>query len=126
MAKILFIEDEMHFQEVLIIKLKAEGYEVFSAADGESGIKMAKETAPDLILLDLILPKKDGFEVLDFLKTDQGLNAIPVIEFTNLEGRRDVEKALALGVRLYLVKANYTLQEIVQKIGEVLKESFNL
>ncbi len=126
MAKILFIEDEIHFQEVLIIKLKAEGYEVFSAADGESGIKMAKETAPDLILLDLILPKKDGFEVLDFLKTDQGLNAIPVIVLTNLEGRRDVEKALALGVRLYLVKANYTLQEIVQKIGEVLKESFNL
>ncbi len=126
MAKILFIEDEIHFQEVLIIKLKAEGYEVFSAADGESGIKMAKETAPDLILLDLILPKKDGFEVLGFLKTDQSLNAIPVIVLTNLEGQQDVEKALALGVRLYLVKANYTLQEIVQKIGEVLKESFNL
>lgn len=122
--KILFIEDEMRLQEALTTKLKAGGYEVFSAFDGESGLKMIEEKQPDLILLDLILPKNDGFKVLEILKTKPKLNAIPVIVLTNLEGRQDIEKVLSFGVRSYLVKANYTLEEIAQKVDETLKEVF--
>ena len=120
MAKILFIEDERRFQEVLGLKLQGEGYEIISAFDGESGLEMAEEKKPDLILLDLILPKKDGFEVLEALKAKPELNAIPVIVLTNLESGKDIGRCLAYGVRLYLAKANYTLDEICQKIKEVL------
>lgn len=119
--KILFIEDEMRLQEALGVKLKKEGYEVISAFDGEAGLKMAEEQKPDLILLDLILPKKDGFKVLEEIKAKPGLNSATIIVLTNLESGRDVEKCLAYGVHSYLAKANYSLEEIVQKIAEALK-----
>ena len=119
--KILFIEDERRFQETLGAKLQGEGYEVFSAFDGESGLEMAEEKKPDLILLDLILPKKDGLKVLEALKAKPDLSVIPVIVLTNLENGEDIEKCLSYGVRSYLAKANYTLDEISQKVKEVLK-----
>ncbi len=119
--KILFIEDEMRLQEALTAKFKKEGYEVMSALDGEAGLKMIKEQKPDLILLDLILPKKDGFKILDEIKAKPELKSIPVIVLTNLESGKDVEKCLAYGVHSYLAKVNYSLDEIAQKVGEVLK-----
>ncbi len=119
--KILLIEDEMRLQEALAIKFKKEGYETFSALDGETGLKMAEENKPDLILLDLILPKKDGFKVLEGLKAKSELSTIPVIVLTNLEDGQDIERCLAYGVRSYLAKANYSLEEIVQKVEEALK-----
>lgn len=121
---ILFIEDERRLQEALGAKLRAEGYELISAFDGESGLEMANPPAggkkPDLILLDLILPKKDGFQVLEALKAKPELSVIPVIVLTNLEDGKDIERCLAFGVRSYLAKANYTLDEISQKVKEVL------
>jgi DNA-binding response OmpR family regulator len=120
--KILFIEDEMRVQKALSSKLQAEGYEVISALDGESGLKMAGEKKPDLILLDLILPKKDGFKVLEALKADPGLSAVPVIILSNLESSHDVERALSLGVRGYLAKANYSLDEVSRRVKEVLEK----
>ncbi len=120
--KILFIEDEKQLQETLGAKLQSEGYKVVSAFDGESGLKMAEEKKPDLILLDLILQKKDGFEVLEALKAKPELSVIPVIVLSNLESGKDIEKCLAYGVRLYLAKANYTLNEISQKVKEVLEK----
>lgn len=119
--KILFIEDEMRLQEAMTAKLKNEGYEVFSALDGEEGLKIAEEQKPDLILLDLILPKKDGFKVLEAMKAKPELNSIPVIVLTNLESGRDIEKCLSYGVHSYLAKANYSLDEIAQKIKEALQ-----
>lgn len=119
--KILFIEDEMRLQEALGAKLKKEGYEVISAFDGETGLKMAEEQKPDLILLDLILPKKDGFKVLEEIKAKPELNSVAIIVLTNLESGRDVEKCLAYGVHSYLAKTNYSLEEIVQKVAEALK-----
>lgn len=119
--KILFIEDERRFQETLGAKLQKEGYEMLAAFDGESGLKMVEEEKPDLILLDLILPKKDGFKVLEILKAKPELSPIPVIVVTNLESKKDIEKALSLGVRSYLVKASYTLDEIAQKVREIFK-----
>jgi len=121
MKKILFIEDEPNLQKAIGEILKQEGYEIFGAFDGAQGIELAKKEKPDMILLDLILPKKDGFEVLKEIKADEEIKDTPVIILTNLEGSGDVEKALDLGATTYLVKANYELDDIVAKIKEFLK-----
>lgn len=120
MSKILFVEDEPSLQKAISEVLAQEGYKVLGAADGEEGLNLAKKEKPNLILLDLILPKKDGFEVLKELKADNELKDIPVIVLTNLEGVGDVEKALEIGATTYLVKTNYKLEDVVSKIKETL------
>lgn len=122
MKKILFIEDEFALQKTFGDILKQEGYEMISALNGEIGLNMAKDNEPDLILLDLILPKVHGFEVLKGLKEDEKTKDIPVIVLTNLEGIKDVDTALEIGATTYLVKAQYTLEEIVEKIKKALGE----
>lgn len=118
--KILFIEDEAALQQAAAQVLTEEGFEVFSALDGEIGLKLAKEKQPDLILLDLVLPKKDGFEVLKALKEDPLTKNIPVLVLTNLEGSDDVRKVLELGATTYLVKTSYKLEDIVDKVRQTL------
>lgn len=122
MKKILFIEDESALQKTFGEILSQEGYEMISALDGETGLEMAKTKKPDLVLLDLILPKVHGFDVLKQLKEDTGTKGIPVIILTNLEGIKDVDKAIGLGATTYLVKAKYTLEEVLEKIKKALGE----
>jgi DNA-binding response OmpR family regulator len=122
MEKILLIEDEAALQSALSGALGDAGYEVVSALDGEIGLERAKKESPSLILLDLILPKKDGFEVLRELKADPGTAGIPTIILSNLERSADVEQAIAHGATTYLVKTNYNLGEIVAKVREILGE----
>jgi DNA-binding response OmpR family regulator len=122
MKKILFIEDEAALQKTFRDILEKEGYQMISALDGESGLRLAKSQKPDLILLDLILPKKDGFEVLKELKEDEATKGIPVIVLTNLEDIESVEKAIELGATTYLVKAQYTLEEVIQKVKKALEK----
>ncbi|HDZ54302.1 MAG TPA: response regulator [Candidatus Nealsonbacteria bacterium] len=122
MKRILFIEDESALQKTLGEILKQEGYQMISALDGEVGLELAKNQKPDLILLDLILPKLHGFEVLQQLAKDHQTKQIPVIVLTNLEDMEDIEKALELGATTYLVKENYSLEEIVKKIKKILDE----
>ena len=122
MKTILFIEDEPILQKLIGRFLEKEDFQVISALNGEVGLKLTKKMKPDLILLDLILPKKDGFEVLQELKKDEETEEIPVIILTNLEGSGDVEKALSLGATTYLVKANYELEEVVKKIKQILNQ----
>jgi len=122
MKTILFIEDEPGLQKTVGRFLEKEGYEINKALDGETGLKMAEKIKPDLILLDLILPKKDGFEVLKELKENEITKNIPVIVLTNLEESGDVEKALSLKATTYLVKANYELAEVVDKIKQILNQ----
>jgi len=122
MKTILFIEDEPTIQKTISRYLEEEGYEVKNALDGEIGLETAKKIRPDLILLDLILPKKDGFEVLKELKRDETTKNIPVITLTNLEEGENIEKVLSLGAAAYLIKANYELEEIVKKIKQVLNQ----
>jgi len=119
MKKILFIEDEPTLQKAIGEILSQEGYKILQALDGAIGLSLAKSEKPDLILLDLILPKKNGFEVLEGLKDDPETADIKVIILTNLEGSKDVEKALELGATSYLVKANYNLEDVVLKIKEL-------
>lgn len=122
MKKILFIEDESALQKSIRDVLDQAEYEVVSALDGELGFRLAKTENPDLILLDLILPKMRGFEVLKQLKGDPATKEIPVIILTNLENMEDVDKALELGAMTYLVKTHYTLDEVVGKIKKALGE----
>lgn len=122
MKKILIIEDEAALQKTIGDVLKQEKYRIVSAMDGEAGVKAAQTEKPDLILLDLVLPKMHGFEVLKTLKADEATKDIAIIVLTNLESMGDIEKALEMGATTYLVKASYTLEEVVQKIKKTLGE----
>ena len=120
--KILIIEDESALQKALGDFLGEKGYEITSALDGELGLALAKEKSPDLILLDLILPKINGFDVLKQLKEDDKTKAIPVIVLTNLEEMSDVDKVIGLGATTYLVKTEYKLEDVLDKIKQTLNE----
>ncbi|TSC79308.1 MAG: two-component system, OmpR family, alkaline phosphatase synthesis response regulator PhoP [Parcubacteria group bacterium Gr01-1014_29] len=119
---ILFIEDESALQRALGDAVRSNGYTVQQALNGDDGLRMAKSEHPDLILLDLVLPQKDGFEVLSAIHDDPELKNIPVIVLTNLESPEEVEKALSLGASTYLVKAHYSLEEVLTKIKQVIGE----
>ncbi|MCK4453866.1 response regulator [Candidatus Parcubacteria bacterium] len=126
MKTILFIEDESALQKTFGRILEEEGFEVISALDGDVGLKLANPPAggkkPDLILLDLILPRRNGFEVLKEIKEDEETKDIPIIVLTNLETMDNVNKALELGATTYLVKANYSLKEVITKVKQTLGE----
>ncbi|MCK5044478.1 response regulator [Candidatus Parcubacteria bacterium] len=120
MKTILFIEDEAALQKTFKEALQND-YKIVSALDGEIGSKLAKTKHPDLILLDLILPRMNGFEVLEKLKKDKETKDIPIVVLTNLEKVEDVDKAIELGATTYLVKANYSLEEMIEKIKRALE-----
>ena len=120
MKKILFIEDEAALQKTLGEVLRGSGYEVISALNGDLGLSLAKKEKPDLILLDLILPKMDGLQVLSKLRAEEATKDIPVIVLTNVEDTEKIEKAIELGATAYLVKAQYSLEEVVDKIKKAL------
>jgi two-component system response regulator VicR len=117
--KILIIEDDRALQNALVEILSKEGYETTSAFDGEEGVQKAQIEKPDLILLDLILPKKDGYEVLAELKKSSS-ESIPVLILTNLEEIDNVQKALDLGAKTFMVKSDFSLKDIVEKIRQNL------
>lgn len=123
MKKILIVEDEQALQKTLGEILTQEGYKVIAASDGEMGLTLAQDSNPDLVLLDLILPKMSGFEVLKQLKGNNLTKDIPVIVLTNLEGVEEVDKAVSLGATTYLVKSQYSLEELVSKIKEIASPS---
>lgn len=122
MAKtIVVIEDDKFLRELISQKLMKEGYDVFGAVDGEEGFQMVKSKKPDLVLLDLILPGMDGFEVLEKLKKDPDVAGIPVIILSNLDQKEDMEKIFKLGAVDFLIKARSTPGEVVDKVREILK-----
>src|SRR3989344_5658406 len=117
---ILLVEDDEFLAELYATKLNLEGFEVLLAADGEKGFKMARDKRPDLILLDIILPKMDGFEVLKSIKSDKSASSIPVILLTNLSQKDEVQKGLELGAIDYLIKDHFMPSEVVKKIKQAL------
>ncbi len=120
MAKILVVEDDKFLREMISRKLEKERYEVVQAVDGEKGETKIKEEKPDIILLDLVLPGIDGFELLERVKKDPDLKEIPVIILSNLGQKSEVEKGLELGAVDFLIKAHFTPAEIVKKIRETI------
>lgn len=119
--KILIIEDDRFLRELIKRKLITEGFEVSEAVDGEEGIKKIQEEKPELVLLDLILPGIDGFEVLNRAKNNEATRQIPVIILSNLGQREEIDRGLKLGAVDYMVKAHFTPGEIIEKIKNILR-----
>ncbi|MDD3735275.1 MAG: response regulator [Candidatus Pacebacteria bacterium] len=119
--KILIIEDDKYLRSIIIKKLNLENFQVVEAQDGEEGLNLIVKENPDLVLLDLILPGPiNGFEVLSRIKKLPELSSIPVIILSNLGQKEDIDKGLSLGASDYLVKAYFTLEEIVDKVKKII------
>ncbi|MBU1167123.1 response regulator [Patescibacteria group bacterium] len=119
--KVLVVEDDRFLVKIYQSKLKREGFEVITAYNGEEGVNMAKVKNPDIILLDLVMPKKDGFTALKEIKEDPKAAKIPVIILSNLGQDSDVERGKKMGAVDYLVKANTSINEVVRMINKYLK-----
>lgn len=119
-SKVLLVEDEKMLADMYATKFSMEGYQIVNAYDGKEGLEAAKREKPHIILLDIIMPKLDGFAVLKELKDDESTKNIPVILLTNLGQESDVKKGKDLGADDYFVKANHSPQEIVELVKKKL------
>lgn len=122
LAHILLVEDDTFLANIYKTKFEMEGFKISTADNGESGYNEAKKKKPDVILLDILLPKMDGFAVLEKLKADDDTKDIPVIMLTNLGQKDDVDKGFELGAVDYLIKAHFKPSETVEKVRKVLKK----
>jgi CheY-like chemotaxis protein len=120
MAKVLLVEDDNNLREIYEARLAAEGYEISSAQDGEEALVVAKQTKPDLVVSDVMMPKISGFEMLDILRNTPGLEHVKVIMLTALGQSEDRDRADSLGADKYLVKSQVTLEDIVKTAHELL------
>lgn len=116
---ILVVEDEGLLRELMAEKLRFEGFNTIEASDGDEGLAVALKEHPDLIVLDLLMPKMGGMEVLRHLREDEYGRGIPVIIVSNLSGKEDIAEGAEKGAVEYLIKANFSLDEIVDKIKEM-------
>jgi DNA-binding response OmpR family regulator len=118
--KILVIEDEEIITSLLDKKLTQEGYEVIIAEDGEKGLEILRKIKPDLILLDLIMPRKGGFEVMEEMQKDGSINKAPIIIISNSGQPVELEKARKMGAKDWLIKTEFDPQELLVKIKKQL------
>lgn len=121
--KILIVEDDAFFRNFYMTKLKDTGFEVFAAVDGEEGMSKARQFKPDVILLDIVMPKKDGFAVLQELSKDALLMNTPVLVFSSLNQKEDLEKIKKIGAKGYVSKNVQDFDSLLSKIFEVTKSS---
>lgn len=119
---ILVVEDEPQLQRALVDKIRREGWEAISAINGEEGLKHIEDKKPDLVLLDLRMPKMDGFTMLRKVRETYNNADLPVMVLTNYDKSENVDEALELGVEVFLVKANYSLDDIADKVREILSD----
>lgn len=117
---VMIVEDETSLLELLVDKFKDSGFTVLASQNAEEGIKMAFKEHPDLILLDIILPKMDGLTMLKKLRKDNWGNSVPVIILSNLSDQQKVSEAIQIGVYDFLVKSNVRLADVVAEVCEVL------
>ena len=122
MAKILIIEDEKALQETLGKILEKKGFAVVPAFDGEVGLELTNNEKPDWVLLDLMMPKMNGFDYLVAMKKNPAIASTPVIVLTNSDSTEHIQKVIDAGATTYLVKSNYSLEEVVQKVEAVLSK----
>lgn len=120
MSKILIVEDDPLMSRMYQKIFSFENYEVIQAADGEEGLEKAKTVNPTIILLDVMMPKMNGLDVLDKLKLDPSTKSIPVVMLTNLAGQRDAETAMAKGAVKYIIKSEYEPKQVADMIKEIL------
>lgn len=122
MKKILILEDEEELLGLLQKKLIQEGFEVSTAKDGEEGLAKIRSVRPDLILLDIVMPKLGGFEVLEAMAKDESIKGMPVIVISNSGQPVEINRALALGAKDYLVKVDFTPQDVLGKVKKHIGE----
>ena len=122
--KILFVEDEEALLEMYRMKLDAEGFEVYVALNGEIGLMIAQKCCPHLILLDIIMPKVDGFQMLKRLKSTRITKGIPVIIFSNLSQQEEIKKGFKLGAEDFIVKTSVTPSLLCERIKSFLEERY--
>ncbi len=115
---VLIVEDDAFLRNILKVKLGNEGYNVLLAADGVSALEVIRNEKPTLILLDLMLPKKSGFEILEELSKDKTLKRPPILIISNLGQQADIERGKNLGAAEYFVKARLSIDELVEKVKE--------
>lgn len=121
MKRILIVEDEEFLVTALKDNLEAEGCAVDTAANGEEAIKRIKKERPNLILLDLLMPKRDGFYVLEEVKKNPEWKLIPVVVLSNLGGDAEIKRALDMGANDYFVKSQHPIEEVIEKVKEYLE-----
>jgi len=120
MRTVAIIEDEEILLKVLKEKFQNENFEVVTAIDGEEALPLIKQSRPDVVLLDLILPKKNGFEVLQEMRNDPNLKNVPVVVLSNLGQEEDIKRALQLGAQDYLIKTQHPINEVIEKVKSYL------
>ena len=122
-TKILIVEDEEFLLDLYEKKLEEVGFEVVKAGNGREGLSLTQLELPDLILLDILMPQTDGYEMLKKVKAGSKIKNIPVVIFSNLSQREEIEKGLKLGAKDYIIKTSVTPSEMVSKVKEYLKAS---
>lgn len=120
--KILLVEDDEFLRNICKMKLEKEGFNVSVAVTGGEALKKITEDNPQAVLLDVIIPEIDGFEVLKRVKKDPSKSSIPVIMLTNLGQADEIEKGLNLGAEDYIIKAHFTIGEIIERVKDILKK----
>ncbi len=120
-VNVLLVEDDGFLANIYKTKFEMEKFKVTLAENGEIGLELARKKKPDIILLDILMPKMDGFAVLEELKKDESTKGIPVILLTNLGQKDDVERGLEMGAVDYFIKAHTKPSETVEKVKSVLK-----
>ena len=121
-ALVLIIEDDSYISDMYRIKLESENFEVVTAKDGIVGIRIIEKQKPDIVLLDIVMPKIDGFSVLKTIKKNPELKEIPIVLLTNLSQKENVERGFELGADSYIIKAHFTPSEVVKKIKDILEK----
>ena len=120
MTKVLLVEDDPMLQDIYLTKFKEVGFDVSLASDGEKVIPQLQRTKPDLMLLDIVLPLKDGWQVLSEVRKDPRWDSVKIVVLSNIGEAQDVEKGFAMGANLYLIKAHFTPSQVVQEINKLL------
>lgn len=121
MAKVLIVEDDVFMARMYLKIFSHENFEVVMASNGEDGLNKAREIKPDIMLLDIMMPKMNGFQVLETMKKEPELMNIPIIMLSNLAGDQDIEEAKNKGATDYIVKSNYTPHQIIGMVNKVLE-----
>lgn len=121
MSKILLVEDDPFLMDIYSQKLKRSGFDVNVESDGSKVLAVIKEQKPDLLMLDIVLPEMDGWEILEELSKDSQFSTLKVMVFSNLGQKAEVEKGMKLGAIKYLIKADYTPSEVIEEVKKLLK-----
>jgi CheY-like chemotaxis protein len=122
MPSILIIDDDAFFVSIYSEEFKLQGFEVLTAMSGEEALRLASAQKPDIILLDLVMPRMDGFQVIEALKADSSTAATPICILTNLGLQQDIDRCMKLGVAAYAIKAQSMPKEMVERVKKILGE----